>query len=83
MVTFKRRNLQDDLNSLGFFDLVLCRNVAIYFEEHFKCDLFNRLAQIIYQNGRLMLGGTDSLLSHQDIFQPEQVGGSFFYRKKI
>ena len=83
MVTFKRRNLQDDLNSLGFFDLVLCRNVAIYFEEHFKRDLFNRLAQIIYQNGRLMLGGTESLLSHQDIFQPEQVGGSFFYRKKI
>ena len=83
MVSFKRRNLQDDLTSLGVFDLVLCRNVAIYFEEHFKLDLFNRLAQIIFKDGLLMLGGTESLLSHQNLFQAEQVGGSFFYRKKI
>ena len=83
MVSFKRRNLQDDFTSLGVFDLVLCRNVAIYFEEHFKSDLFNRLAQIIFKDGRLMLGGTESLLSHQNLFAIEQVGGSFFYRKKI
>lgn len=83
MVGFKRRNLQDDFTSLGVFDLVLCRNVAIYFEEHFKNDLFNRLAQIIFKDGRLMLGGTESLLSHQNLFTIEQVGGSFFYRKKI
>lgn len=82
MVTFKRKNLQDDLTTLGLFDLVLCRNVAIYFEEHFKKDLFNRLAQIIYQNGRLMLGGTESLLTHQHLFTTEQVGGSFFYKRK-
>lgn len=82
MVSFKRKNLQDDLASLGLFDLVLCRNVAIYFEEHFKRDLFNRLAQIIYQNGRLMLGGTESLLTHQHYFASEQVGGSFFYKRK-
>ena len=83
MVTFKRKNLQDNLNSLGSFDLILCRNVAIYFEEHFKRDLFTRLAQILFKDGRLMLGGTETLLSHQDLFQPEQIGGSFFYRKKI
>ena len=83
MVSFKRRNLQDDFTSLGVFDLVLCRNVAIYFEEHFKLDLFNRLAQIIFKDGLLMLGGTESLLTHQNLFQAEQIGGSFFYRKKI
>jgi chemotaxis protein methyltransferase CheR len=82
MVTFKRKNLQDDLTTLGLFDLVLCRNVAIYFEEHFKKDLFNRLAQIIYQNGRLMLGGTESLLTHQHLFTAEEVGSSFFYKRK-
>lgn len=82
MVTFKRRNLQDDLTSLGLFDLVLCRNVAIYFEENFKKDLFNRLAKIIYQDGRLMLGGTESLLTHQHLFAPEQVGSAFFFKRK-
>lgn len=83
MVTFKKRNLQDDFTSLGVFDLVLCRNVAIYFEEQFKSDLFNRLSQILFKDGLLMLGGTESLLSHQHLFTIEQVGGSFFYRKKI
>ena len=83
MVSFKKRNLQDDFTSLGVFDLVLCRNVAIYFEEQFKSDLFNRLSQILFKDGLLMLGGTESLLSHQHLFTIEQVGGSFFYRKKI
>jgi len=82
MVTFKKRNLQDDLTNLGLFDLVLCRNVAIYFEEDFKKDLFTRLAQVFLPNGQLMLGGTESLFTHQHLFSAENVSGSFFYRRK-
>lgn len=82
MVSFKRRNLQDSMTSLGLFDLVLCRNVAIYFQEDFKKDLFNRLAEIIYPQGYMMLGGTESLLSHHDVFAVEQVEGSIFYKRK-
>ena len=83
MVTFKKRNLQDDLSILGLFDLVLCRNVAIYFEEDFKKDLFTRLAQIILPNGHLMLGGTESLFTHKHLFSAENVSGSFFYRRQV
>ena len=82
MVTFKRKNLQDDLLSLGQFDFVLCRNVAIYFQDNFKKDLFNRLAEIIVPNGRLMLGGTESLLTHQNLFALEEINSSFFYKRK-
>lgn len=82
MVTFKRRNLQDDLLTLGQFDLVLCRNVAIYFQDTFKKDLFNRLAEIIVPSGRLMLGGTESLLTHQNFFALEEINSSFFYKRK-
>jgi chemotaxis protein methyltransferase CheR len=82
MVSFKRRNLQDNMSSLGLFDLVLCRNVAIYFKEDFKKDLFNRLAEIIFTDGYMMLGGTESLLSHQDVFSMEQVENSIFYKRK-
>ncbi len=81
MVTFKKRNLQDDFMSLGVFDLVLCRNVAIYFEEDFKKDLFSRLGQIIAPNGLLMLGGTESLLTHKHLFAAENISGSYFYRR--
>jgi chemotaxis protein methyltransferase CheR len=83
MVTFKRRNLQDSLLNLGSFDLVLCRNVAIYFENNFKESLFNRLAEIINPGGLLMLGGTESLLTHRHLFEMEEINGSFFYRRKI
>jgi chemotaxis protein methyltransferase CheR len=82
MVTFKKRNLQDDFSNLGLFDLVLCRNVAIYFDNTFKDSLFTRLADIIHPNGRLMLGGAESLLTHKHLFAPEELNGSFFYKKK-
>lgn len=81
-VMFKRYNLQDDLRSLGMFDLLLCRNVAIYFEETFKRELFRRISEIIYPSGYLMLGGTESLLTHTDLFERDLVGGSIFYKRK-
>jgi chemotaxis methyl-accepting protein methylase len=65
----------------GVFDLVLCRNVAIYFEEDFKKDLFSRLAQVITPNGLLMLGGTESLFTHKHLFAAENISGSYFYRR--
>ena len=32
--------------------------------------------------GRLFLGGSESLLSHQDLFASEMIGESVFYRRK-
>ncbi len=81
-VTFKRYNLQDDLRPLGMFDLLLCRNVAIYFEENFKRELFRRISEIIHPGGYLMLGGTESLLTHTDLFERDLQGGSIFYKRK-
>ena len=33
-------NLMEDLSALGKFDIVFCRNVAIYFTEPDKISLF-------------------------------------------
>lgn len=82
LVTFKRRNLQDSLDSLGMFDLVLCRNVAIYFKDDFKKDLFTRLAKTIYGGGHLLLGGTESLFTHQDVFELNRIRNAIFYRRR-
>lgn len=82
LVTFKRRNLQDSLDSLGMFDLVLCRNVAIYFKDDFKKDLFTRLAKNIYGGGHLLLGGTESLFTHQDVFELNRIRNAIFYRRR-
>ncbi len=82
LVSFKRRNLQDHLDNLGMFDLLLCRNVAIYFKEDFKMDLFSRLAKIIHPGGHLLLGGTESLFTHQDVFELQRIRNSIFYRRR-
>lgn len=81
LVSYKRRNLQDSLASLGMFDLVLCRNVAIYFQEDFKKDLFTRIAQIIFPGGHLLLGGTETLFTHQNLFQLERIRNAIFFRR--
>ncbi len=81
-VSFKRHNLQDDLRPFGQVDLLFCRNVAIYFEAVFKQRLFQRLAAAIVPGGHLLLGGSESLLTHQDLFASELVGDAIFYRRK-
>ena len=81
LVSFKRRNLQDDLTPLGMFDFVLCRNVAIYFREDFKNDLFTRIARIIFPGGHLLLGGTETLFTHKDLFELERIRNAIFFKR--
>ena len=82
MVSFKRRNLQDDLSSLGHFDLVFCRNVLIYFKDEFKRSLIERLGSIIPPGGLLLLGGSEPLFTHQHLFSQEMIGTTIFYKRK-
>ena len=81
-VAFKKHNLQDDLKPFGQFDLILCRNVAIYFKADFKARLFERLAAALLPGGHLLLGGSESLLTHQDLFASTAIGEAIFYRRK-
>ena len=60
-VTFKHFNLQSSFISLGKFDLILCRYVAIYFSDLFKRELFSKIAKALKPGCVLMLGATESL----------------------
>ncbi|MFP4392984.1 MAG: CheR family methyltransferase [Desulfohalobiaceae bacterium] len=61
MVRFEKQNLMQDFSRLGKFDVVLCRNVAIYFTHQDKLKLFSRLAKALEPHGYLLLGGSESL----------------------
>jgi chemotaxis protein methyltransferase CheR len=61
LASFRRFNLMDDFSSLGKFDIILCRNVAIYFNEKDKASLFQRLAQRLEPHGSLLIGSMESL----------------------
>ena len=45
MASFRKLNLMEDFSSLGNFDIIFCRNVAIYFNERDRVSLFNRIEQ--------------------------------------
>ena len=61
MVRFDRGNLLQSFTGLGPFDIIFCRNVAIYFGTDVKRDLFNRLANLLTPDGYLFVGSSESL----------------------
>lgn len=61
LCSFRRLNLLDPLHGLGPFDVVFCRNVAIYFSTEAKRDLFERITRALYPHGYLFVGSSESL----------------------
>lgn len=70
MVKFKPFNLMSDPKSLGRFDIVLCRNVLIYFDQELKRQVLNGISNVIADDGALYLGGAETVLGITEKFQP-------------
>jgi chemotaxis protein methyltransferase CheR len=47
------------------FDIVLCRNVIIYFNNELQSRVFDRFHSSLYSGGYLVLGAHESILGHQ------------------
>ncbi len=69
MVKFHQVNLLADFTHLGMFDLVLCRNLLIYFDQETKTDLLERLARVTYGDGYLILGAAETVVGLTDSFR--------------
>jgi chemotaxis protein methyltransferase CheR len=82
MATFKRINLLDTLSGLGKFDIIFCRNVAIYFTLEDRKKLFNRIADLLEPDGFLVIGSTESLMGICARFVPKRHLKSIFYQLK-
>lgn len=77
-VTFKQQNLLYDKFDTDF-DLIVCRNVMIYFTEEAKHELYHKFSRALKKGGILFVGSTEQ------IFSPAQynleTADTFFYRK--
>jgi chemotaxis protein methyltransferase CheR len=60
------------------FDLVLCRNVLLYFDRPTRADAFTRLAGSVMPDGFLMLGAGETVVGQTDRFIPTSRRASFF-----
>jgi chemotaxis protein methyltransferase CheR len=80
MASFKHQNLMDDLTPLGKFDIIFCRNVAIYFTEPDKISLFRRMERLLEPNGSLVVGCMESLSGVCPQFESKRHLRSVYYQ---
>lgn len=69
MVQFHKLNLLSDFSHLGWFDLIFCRNLLIYFDQQTKIDMLDRLARVVAHDGYLILGASETVLGLTDRFK--------------
>lgn len=69
-IRFERRNVLDAPPDPGRFDLVLCRNVLLYFAAGNRAKAFGRLAEATADDGWLMIGAGETVTGHSDAFAP-------------
>lgn len=77
-VTFKKHDLILD-NYENNFDLIVCRNVVIYFKNDVKNDIFNKFSKALKVGGLLFVGATESIYNYKD-FNLEKVS-TFIYKR--
>jgi chemotaxis protein methyltransferase CheR len=65
-VSFRELNLLESFRSLGQFDIIMCRNVLIYFDTMTKKDVLDRLAAALMPGGYLFLGATETAFGLTD-----------------
>jgi chemotaxis protein methyltransferase CheR len=61
-VRWRQLNLLEEFRFLGTFDVVFCRNVLIYFDRATKAGILERIAERMSDEGRLLLGASESVL---------------------
>ena len=81
LVHFRRFNLLHSPAAFGAFDLILCRNVLIYFDEPTRKHVCQALYRVLHDGGWLALGAAESLYGIEDRMEDVKVGRMVLYRK--
>jgi chemotaxis protein methyltransferase CheR len=82
-VEWRRVNLLEapELSPAGRFDVVLCRNVLIYFQDSTIERVIANLLNSMTASGCLLVGASESLLRFDAPLVCEEQRGAFYYRK--
>lgn len=78
MVTFKKHDLILE-NYEKDFDLIVCRNVVIYFNQDVKDAIYKKFSQSLKKGGLLFVGATESIYNYRDY--GFEKASTFIYRK--
>ena len=87
MVSCRERNLAEDtypaqITSTRDMDLIVCRNVMIYFDKDHKKKLIEGFSRILLKTGFLFIGHSETLHSISDKFSYMKIEESPVYVPK-
>lgn len=77
-VTFKKHDLILDSYESNF-DLIICRNVVIYFNQDIKDKIYKKFSESLKSGGLLFVGATESIYNYRDY--GFEKASTFIYRK--
>ena len=80
MVSFKTHNIFNRIPTQKKFDIILCRNVGIYFSQQDRKRLYRIIRSQIADDGYLLIGSTESLTHDTDLFVPKKYLRAQFYQ---
>jgi chemotaxis protein methyltransferase CheR len=81
MITVQRHNLLDPIpRQVSACQVVMCRNVLIYFKQLHAEMFLARLADAMDPKACLFVGAAETLWQITDRFEPSQIGVSYVYR---
>ena len=78
MVTFKKHDLILD-NYEKDFDLIVCRNVVIYFNQDVKNNIYMKFSESLKKGGLLFVGATESIYNYKEY--GFEKASTFIYKK--
>jgi len=81
MARFTTLDLRDNMTPLGYFDVVLCRNVLIYFDLETRKRIFAGMRGQMFPGAYLVLGSSETTFNLDATFERKTMGGSTVYQK--
>jgi chemotaxis protein methyltransferase CheR len=70
-----------EVGALGTFDVIVCRNVLIYFSDETIQRVVRTMADQLNGDGRLLVGASESLMRFGTLLECEERRGVFLYRR--
>ncbi len=80
MCEFQYANLCEPMAQLPVFDLVMLRNVLLYFSQHDRRTLFGEIYRKMVRGGYLVLGNAEQAEDSTNLFEVEFAANCYFYR---
>lgn len=83
LASFRKGNLLTESPAHGTFDIVFCRNVGIYFQEHDRSTLFRSMCSLLKKDGALIIGSTETLTGLPHNLELKRHLRSVYYQYKV